>query len=99
MATKLQKRFSKCKLLRRAMFNSLLFEGLSFTGNKRFFNELIKDIAEPMPEPQIKLLLYEFLQCEDITEKERSEAIALLQLSQTTLTREQQEIFYNMLYE
>lgn len=81
------------------MFNSLLFEGLPFTGNKRFFNELIKDIAEPMPEPQIKLLLYEFLQCADITDKERAEAITLLQLSQTTLTREQREIFYNRLYE
>lgn len=99
MATPMQRAFAKSGLYRRLMYGGLISEGISFIGYKRLFNSIFSEIGEPMPEPQIKLLLFEFMQCYDITAEERAEAIKLLQLSQTTLTNEQREIFYNRLYE
>jgi len=99
MATPMQQAFAKSGLYRRLMYSGLISEGLPVTGYKRLFNSIFAEIAEPMPEPQIKLLLFEFLQCYDITAEEQAEALKLLQLSQTTLTNAQREIFYNRLYE
>lgn len=99
MATKLQQRFSKSKIWRRVMYLCLDAEAMPYLGNKRFFNNLFASLAESMPEPEIVLLLFEFLQCADITPEEQAEALKLLQLNQTALTEQQRETFYNRLYE
>lgn len=99
MATKLQQRFSKSKIWRRGMYLCLDTENIPYLGSKRLFNSIFANVAENMPEPEIVLLLFEFLQCKYITPGEQEEALKLLQLNQTALTYKQREIFYNRLYE
>ena len=79
-------------------FYTMLDNGIQIKGFKRLFNSIYGDILDTMPEPQIKLYLFELLQCYDITPEERAEAIKLLQMSETTLTAEQlQKLDYHLL--
>lgn len=60
-------------------------------GFKRLFNDIYTELAQERTEAEIKKHLFLLLQCDDITQEERSEALYILQHSQTALTRKQQE--------
>ena len=98
MVTPLQDAFAKSKVLRRGMFLVLNAEAVPVKGYKRTWYTVYKDVFETMTEAQIKSLLFDFLQCVDITDDERAEIKQLLQLSQTALTEEQTRQLQNLLY-
>ena len=88
----MQRQFKKSRILRRGMLDALAGEGLKTgRGYKRQWSRIISDTFSNMPEVQIKVCLYSFLQCRDITPEERAEVLRLLQLSETALTQEQRQ--------
>lgn len=89
MATKMQKAFAKSAIRRKMALFSMLDMNMPIKGYKRLFNGIMGDVLEGVSEPQIKLYLFELLQCADITPEEQAEAIKLLQMSETTLTARQ----------
>lgn len=89
MATKMQRAFAKSAIRRKMALCTMLIENMPIKGYKRLFNGIMGDVLADMSEPQIKLYLYDFLQCCDITAEEQAEAIKLLQMSETTLTARQ----------
>ena len=88
--TEMQRRFSKCQALRRGMRLYLTAEGArTGRGTKRLWKHIIADVYGDMTEAKIKMMLYSFLQCYDLTSKERAEIREILQLSETALTEDQ----------
>lgn len=91
MVTKLQREFSRSRILRRGLLGMLAAEGVpTGRGYKGLWNEIISDVFKDAPEAQIKQQLFSFLRC-DITPDERAEVLRLLQMSETALTRDQQQ--------
>lgn len=88
--------FSK-SFVRNRLYHCLLSNGAA--EGKRLFNHITEDLLQNMPEAQIKCLLLQFLQCYDITEDERTEAIRLLQMADTALTPDQTRIITEVLSE
>ena len=85
----MQRRFSRSKLLRRLILEHIAAELGGVNGYKRVLSACIADAYKDTPEPQIKALLYQFLQCYDLPAEYRAEILQLLQLSSTALTRRQ----------
>ena len=77
----------------------MLENGLARGNDKRFFNGMTAAIYGNTPEAHIKCLLLQFLQCYDLTEAERMEAIELLQMAQTALTPAQRKKIWEKLDE
>lgn len=71
-------------------------EGAAIRGNRRLYNSLIADVFSSVTEAQAKAIIWNFLQCYDLTAQERGELLDILQLSETALTDQQRQeiIFY-----
>lgn len=91
MATIMQKAFAHSKLKRKLTTLIALTMGFDITGNKRYYGRLFGNIFEAMSEPQIKYFLMELLQCTDATAEDKAEALRILRLSETALTKEQRQ--------
>ena len=89
MVTPLQAAFANSNILRRGIADLLAAEGLPYKGYKKLWRSVIAETFAQMPETKIKLLLYDFWTCDDITAADRAEILRLLQLSTTALTEEQ----------
>ena len=89
MVTELQRRFARSKILRRLILEHIAAELGGVNGYKRVLSACIADAYKDTPEPQIKALLYQFLQCYDLPAEYRAEILQLLQLSSTALTKRQ----------
>ena len=98
MVTPLQEAFPKSKVLKRGMLLLLQAEGVPLKGYKRTWYKVYRETFAKMTEPEIKKMLYDFLQCCDITDAERAEIRQLLRLSQTALTDEQARQLQDYLY-
>lgn len=92
-ATKLQHRFANSRIIRRAMIEYLISEGVpAGRGYLRIWRKIANDVFSEMPEIKIKQFLIElYYTCNDLSPAERAEIIELLQLSSTALTTEQLE--------
>lgn len=87
--TQLQRRVSKSRIRRRLAREFLAMNELPANGFRRMANGMFSECLAEMPDPQIKRMLYEILQCIDITPAERAEAMQLLQSADTALTAAQ----------
>ena len=88
--TKLQREFAKSNIARQAMADLLIDEGVPISAGNPFLWKITAGIIATMPEPKIKMLLYNIL-TDDPTEAERAEALKLLALSETALTTTQMQ--------
>jgi len=84
-------RFCHCRALRRGMLEYLEAEGATIRGNRRLYNSLIADVYRGMTEAQAKAVIWNFLQCQELTAQERGELLDILQLSETALTDQQRQ--------
>lgn len=94
METELQRRFKTSgikRLIGRYIMGEFAAEGLDTRRTKRLFNGIATDLVTGMSEPQIKLILFDMLQCDDMEPADRAEAIKLLQMSETALTAKQRK--------
>lgn len=87
--TKMQRALAKSCICRKMAFYLLEDSGAPVEGVKRCTNKILGYVLSDMPEPQIKQLLFEILQCSDITKEEQAEALRILAMSETTLTAKQ----------
>ena len=99
MATELQRAFGKSAIRRLFAAAVMQNEGIQIKGYKRTMNAVFTEALEAYTEPQIKYFLYSALQCYDLPEKERAEALKLLRMAETTLTEEQRERMAAALWE
>lgn len=97
--TRLQRGFSKSRIRRRLAAEFMRYEKIPLKGFKRLVNGIFSECIENMTDPQIKRMLYEFLQCTGITAEERAEALKLLQSADTALTGAQLEAMKHSLTE
>lgn len=90
------RQFSRCRALRRGLLEYMQAEGAAIRGNRRLYNSLIADVFSSVTEAQAKAIIWNFLQCYDLTAQERGELLDILQLSETALTDQQRQeiIFY-----
>ena len=95
MATRLQKAFATSNIRRMAALYVMQDECLPVKGNKRLFNALFSTVMVDWPEAEIKVFLLRALRCYDLPADARTEAIKLLQLSETTLTARQRQKIEN----
>ena len=92
MVSRLQRRFSRSKVLRRGMLEMLGGMGTrTGRGYKRLWYDVIADVYGCMTEAEIKCFLFHALNCYDLTADERAEVLQLLQMTRTALTTRQLE--------
>lgn len=96
MGGELARRFTRCRALRRGMMELLAAEGATIRGRRRLYYALTTETFKSMTEAQAKAVIWNFLQCDDLTGQERAELLDILKLSETALTDRQrrQIIFY-----
>lgn len=68
-------------------------------GSKRLMQGIMRDMLIAWSEAEIKRFLFELLQCYDLTEEQRKEALYILEASTTALTREQKQTLKSILYD
>lgn len=92
----LVRRFTRCRALRRGLLEWLAAEGATIQGRRRLYYALTTETFKSMTEAQAKATIWNFLQCDDLTDQERAELLDILQLAETALTADQrrQIIFY-----
>lgn len=89
--TELQRQFAKSRLFRDQAYLLLFEVGYARGNDKRLLKGILSDVFADIPEAEIKYFLLHALQCYDITDQERNEAVGLLQLAETALTARQRE--------
>ena len=80
--TKLQRQFSKSRVLRRAIQEYCESEGISTKGVKRTLNSAFAEVFGEMPDYEIRRVLLLFLTTEDISPEELMECRMMLQIPQ-----------------
>lgn len=85
----MQRALATSCICRKMAFYLLEDSGGPVEGVKRCTSKILGAVLADMPEPQIKQLLFEILQCSDITKEERAEALKILSMSETALTAKQ----------
>ena len=99
--TLMQHRFSHSKYFRRASLEVIGEEtGGAFygPGSKRLMQYIWKNVYSYTSEAQIKRIMLGVLQCYDISEEQRQEALYILAASQTALTKKQKQLLQENLF-
>lgn len=69
--------------------NDMAMQGVRVRRTKRLFNKIAAKVMIGMSEPMIVYMLLDLLQCYDVGQAEKAEAVKLLRMAEMPLTAEQ----------